>query len=116
VILKIKDVYKMTCNECDNNRAEIMAFGGFMVLCDVDEEYHRKFDSCDEDTSVCKYCGMKGLVKHIIKEGSLIHVTSWDTKGSHCSDRKCKNNHGYGKCVPLKSGDVKYIPPMGKIL
>ena len=30
--------------------------------------------------------------KHIIKEGSRVHVLHWDTNGVHCSEPNCEIN------------------------
>ena len=106
----------MTCTHCKSNLKTETIFGKYMILCGIDNEYHVSTETCDNDSSVCKYCGAKNLVKHIVKEGARFHVTHWDTRGSHCSEGNCMENHGYGKCVPLKPEDVVYRPPMRKIL
>lgn len=58
----------------------------------------------DTDAGVCPHCGMK-MVKHIVKEGARYHVHSYHrytdkTRSSvHCSDPRCEDNHGIGRCV-----------------
>jgi len=65
------------------------------------------FESIKEtDLGECPYCG-KPIVKHIIKEGAMYHVTSWDTMGAHCSEPDCEHNHGVGKCVDKPRGVLK---------
>jgi len=56
------------------------------------------------DKGICPYCGMK-MVKHILKEGARYHVHSYhvytDKSRSpvRCSDPRCVDNHGIGRCV-----------------
>jgi hypothetical protein len=52
-----------------------------------------------ENQHKCPLCG-KMVEKHIVEEGARFHVHWWDTKGTHCSEKDCEDNHGFGKCVP----------------
>jgi len=45
-------------------------------------------------------------IKHIIKEGSIFHVTYWNSDGPHCSEPDCEMNIKKKKALKRAS---KYI-------
>lgn len=49
---------------------------------------------------VCPNCG-KEMLKHIVEDGARIHMLSWSTLGTHCSEPDCEANHSPGVCMPL---------------
>lgn len=55
----------------------------------------------------CPHC-KKPMVEHIVKEGARYHVPSWDSRGQHCSEPNCEQNHGIHQCVhPRRKGGYK---------
>jgi len=49
----------------------------------------------------CPICG-KEMVKHIIREGSRLHVHSYSSQGIRCSEPDCEDNHKHWKECDLK--------------
>jgi uncharacterized OB-fold protein len=51
----------------------------------------------EPDHRICPYCGER-IQKHIVCEDARWHVHSYSTKGIHCSELDCEDNHSLGKC------------------
>jgi len=74
----------------------------YETLAPIREEHRKKKEDDEKKKNIknaCHLCG-KEVVKHIVKEGARYHVPSWDNHGTHCSEKDCEINHGYGRCVP----------------